>query len=395
MLIELLGLGMPMAAAFGWWVGRKNAGKRSHLALARHSLSQQSLARSNHHRSRLIVEDIYRMNPASVDLQFALAALYREQGDYSRAVDMHQSILENKQLQSGLYARVSIELARDYLSAGFLDRAENCLNTLVDKQLLLTEALHLLLEIYEQTKEWKKAIVIAKRLKYLGEESHYLIAQYCCELAQEDLLRGRLSEAFRHYQHACLIDARCARANLGLAELYQQQQDHVKAIFHYRVLLDNHPDYLSLMVEPLYACYEALERSDEFLTELQANAYYRSFISVILIQVKHIDKTQGREKALNFIDDALRTSASLHLLHVAMVWSFQDGTRISRGLRSWQMALERYLASKKLFACKGCGQRYDKLHWHCEACGDWGAIVPLMDQARIHQSSKQAIDYAF
>jgi lipopolysaccharide assembly protein B len=393
MLIEVLGLGMPVAAAFGWWMGCKNTAQQAQSASLRYSLNNSFLNSTGRSRSRSIVEEIYRLNPGSVDLRFALAALYREQGDYSRAVDMHQSILEKKELQSDLYARVSIELARDYLSGGFLDRAEEMLHRLVNKQLLMKESLRLLLGIYEQTKEWSKAIVVAKRLRYQGEKCNFLIAQYFCELAQQALSHGQIYEALKNYQHACLIESESARANIGIAEFHQQRGEFAKAICHYQVVFDKHPDLLSLIIEPMYACHEAIGNADAYINQLQENSYYRSFVSVILVIVKHIDKKKGPQQALARVHEEMGSSASLQLLHLSIMWSLRDKVGLTPGLRLWQEVLERHLGRSKAFSCKGCGHRHEQMRWLCNACNEWTKVVPLIDCSRIHGGVKQPIDY--
>ena len=394
MLIETIALGMPVAAAFGWWVGRKAPKKKAHPMASRYNLNHAFLGEQSNHRSCLIVEEIYRMNPASIDLRFALAALYREQGDYSRAVEMHQSILEKDQLHSGLYARVSVELARDYLSAGFLDRAEGILDQLVNKRLLIRESLRILLEIYEQTKEWSKAIIIAKRLRYEGEKSDYLIAQYNCELADLALLNSDRYTALMHYQHACLIEPNCVRGNIGMARFYQQRKEYVKAIQHYYPVWDNHPDFLALIVEPMYACYEAIGREDEFVCHLEKNTYYRSFVSVAMVIVKHIHRKAGPEQALINVQEELRSSTSLQLLHLAVLWSSGSSPAMSTGLRLWQEVLERNLVKRKAFSCKHCGHRYDKMDWRCHACNTWAQVVPLIDQSCIHRCTEKLTEFS-
>lgn len=396
MLIEIMGLGMPVAAAFGWWVGQKSPADKPKAVALRYSLNKSFLNATQDNRSCSIVEEIYRMNPSSTDLCFALAALYREKGDFTRAVELHQSILEKKQLKTELYARVSIELARDYLSAGFLDRAEDRLRRLVNKQLLMRESLGLLLEIYEQTKEWHKAIIIAKRLRYQGEKCDYLIAQYCCELAQQSLAANQVFDALKSYQHACLIDPNCARANIGVAKFHQECKEYVRAICHYRVVYDHHPELLSLIIEPMYDCYKVIDRADELIDLVRSNGYYRGFISAIMLIAKHLHKQESEAAALAFLHDELRSSSSLRMLHLAIMWSIHSNRNQGPSLRLWQEVLERNFRRSKDFSCRACGHTFDEMHWHCSACGEWAQVVPLLDHTRIHrhQRARELADFS-
>ena len=54
-----------------------------------------------------------------------------------------------------------LELARDFVAAGLLDRAENVLISLLNDDELADDARKMLLQIYEQLNEWQKAIDIA------------------------------------------------------------------------------------------------------------------------------------------------------------------------------------------------------------------------------------------
>lgn len=385
MVIEVLCLGMPIAAAFGWWVGRRPAAQIKPPSPSRYRLHPTFLSALDGNRSCSIVEEIYRLNPDSIDLRFALAALYREQGNYSQAVEMHQSILDNDHLHASLYALVSMELARDYLSAGFLDRAEDMLDQLVAKQLLMREALQLLLEIYEQTKEWGKAIVVAKRLRYQGDKCDHIIAQYHCELAEEALVHGQPYESLTHYQHACLVESGCVRGNIGLATFHRQRQEYSKAICHYRAVYERHPDYLALVVQSMYECYQAIGEADPFIRELQNNNYYRSFVSVIQVVAKHIERVHGKTPALAFIQTELQYLPSLDLLNEAIAWTQAKSPLQQTQLYLWQSVLERNLRKKRGFSCKHCGHRHDKMIWRCHACNEWAQVVPLTDQSRIHR----------
>ena len=59
-----------------------------------------------------------------------------------------------------------VELIRDFLSAGLLDRAEKILSEVIDIPRLRKTAVMLLLSLYEKEQDFEKAILIA---------NHYLI----------------------------------------------------------------------------------------------------------------------------------------------------------------------------------------------------------------------------
>lgn len=64
-----------------------------------------------------------------------------------------------------------LELARDFIAAGLLDRAENILSELVRHDEHEEEAAALLIGVYQQMRDWEKAISVATRSrKKLGDK---------------------------------------------------------------------------------------------------------------------------------------------------------------------------------------------------------------------------------
>ncbi|MFP3354583.1 lipopolysaccharide assembly protein LapB, partial [Pseudoalteromonas sp. SIMBA_153] len=75
------------------------------------------------------------------------------------------------------------ELGKDYLSAGIYDRAEQMFAGLQSYKLFREKSQKHLLELYESTHEWDKAIKIALRLAKQSSHARVVLAQLYCELA--------------------------------------------------------------------------------------------------------------------------------------------------------------------------------------------------------------------
>ena len=111
--------------------------------------------------------EVVKLEPETIDLHFALGALFRRRGELDRAIRMHENLLEREGLAEEQRLRAQGELGQDYLKAGLLDRAEE-----VFGKLLQTPqhglARTYLLEIYVQEKDWQKAIDAARELEKDG-----------------------------------------------------------------------------------------------------------------------------------------------------------------------------------------------------------------------------------
>lgn len=80
------------------------------------------------------------------------------------------------------------QLGRDYMAAGLYDRAEDMFNQLTDETEFRVGALQQLLQIYQLTSDWQKAIEVAERLVKLGKDKQRIeIAHFYCELALQQM----------------------------------------------------------------------------------------------------------------------------------------------------------------------------------------------------------------
>ena len=107
--------------------------------------------------------EVVKVDPETVELHFALGSLFRRRGEYDRAIRMHQNLLERADLEAGQKVLALTELGEDYLKAGILDRAEEVFKKL-EKTTQASAARAHLLEIYEQEKDWSRAIELVKSL---------------------------------------------------------------------------------------------------------------------------------------------------------------------------------------------------------------------------------------
>src|SRR5438132_13838100 len=155
--------------------------------------------------------EVVKVDPQTIDLHFALGNLFRRQGEIDRAIRMHQNLLDRADLPTEKRQVASFELAQDFHRAGLLDRAEE-LFTKLDGSPFELQSQGFLLQIYEQEKDWPKAIVATKRMEALAKRPYFKeIAHYHCELAQGAMLRSQSVEARNEIDQALAEYKLCAR----------------------------------------------------------------------------------------------------------------------------------------------------------------------------------------
>src|SRR5699024_8099256 len=109
-----------------------------------------------------------------------------------------------------------------------------------------------LLDIYQQERDWEKAITQARRLSRVdGENSAGLIASFHCQLARQALDAGDIEAARRSLRQARRYDPANPRAHLIQAELAAGDQAWEDAAALYRRACELDPDCLSFAFEAM------------------------------------------------------------------------------------------------------------------------------------------------
>ena len=161
----LLYLLIFLAIAAGWWLGRRDRRKVSPTVSANYFTGLNYLLNEEPDRAVSTFVEELEVNGDTLETHLALGNLLRRRGEIDKAIVVHKNILKNNIITPDDSRLVQLELARDYLLAGLLDRSEELLMDMIAKSgPLKNESRKLLLEIFEQGKEWRKAIEIAEML---------------------------------------------------------------------------------------------------------------------------------------------------------------------------------------------------------------------------------------
>ena len=127
-MLELLFLLLPIAAAYGWYMGNRSAQQdkqtqshqisRQYVTGLNLLLSDQSDKAVDHFIELLQVDD------DTIDTHLALGNLFRSRGEVDRAIRIHQNLISRTGLTLEQKNLALQQLAKDYMVSGFLDRAE-------------------------------------------------------------------------------------------------------------------------------------------------------------------------------------------------------------------------------------------------------------------------------
>ena len=130
-----------------------------------------------------------------------------------------------------------------------------------------------LLQIFEQEKDWKKAIETSRKMDSVsGQSSARDIAHFYCELAAVEVTHSRWDQARDHLSEALSVNRRCARANILLGDTEMGEGRPQAAIEYWKGLESQNPAYIALIAEKFLAAHRSLGREDEGLQLLRGLA---------------------------------------------------------------------------------------------------------------------------
>lgn len=321
--------------------------------------------------------EVARMDPDTLELHFALGALFRRRGELDRAIRIHQNLVDRADLGQGPRTKALYELGQDFFKAGLLDRAEEVFRRL-ETGVHARDALRHILDIQILTKEWAQAIQTAARLEKMGCPALDAdVAHFHCELAGAASLKGDQEGARRHLEAALAQNRRCARAWIMLGDLAAQAGSDEEAIARWRRIEEVNPAYLTLVAERLIQAYSRLGRGQEGLDLLRAYLERRPSADLLHLLFQHVADSQGWQAARQVAAEALKRNPSLRALDDFLQASNAvnpEETRVEHQIA--RDLVHRQVSKDANYTCGNCGFKARQFFWQCPACARWESITP-------------------
>lgn len=382
--LELLFLLLPVAALSGWLIGRRRK-RHSSPSAGCPPLSQEFLRGLNYllnEQTDEALELFIRMSETdneTVDIQFALASLFLRRGEVDRAIRIHQNLIARPMLPREQRNQALYELGRDYMRAGLLDRAESLFQELSNDSRYGAYARRQLLDIFQQEKEWEKAIEVARRLSpESGEPLAPVIANYYCELAEIQLKKGESGEASKMLKRAFAEDKNCVRASMLEAQIALRHLQPKQALRMYRKVEQQDPDYLPLIIEPLQQSYEQLGDDSGFIRYLRELQERHESISLVQALAQQLCARGEEAEAVSLLKTHLQRRPSLRALQQLLILRCGDqGAADTNDINIIRDIVEKLLVAKPIFQCNHCGFTSKSLHWQCPSCKQWNKVKPI------------------
>lgn len=321
--------------------------------------------------------EVVKVDPQTIDLHFALGNLFRRQGEIDRAIRMHQNLLDRIDLPADKRQVAVYELAQDFHRAGLLDRAEELFMRL-DGSPFELQSQGFLLQIYEQEKDWQKAIAATRRMEALAKLPYFKeIAHYYCELAQNAMLRSQFGEARACIDQALAEYKLCTRATMLLGDVDAQQDRPAAAIEAWQRIESQNPAFLGLVADRLAEAYRKVGDVAQGIRVLRSFQDQYPSLDLLTTLFNQILVHEGADAAAQLIKDELTRNPTLLGLDKLLEAQLMAAPAERRNdLELVKNLVSQHIKRLGMYRCEQCGFRAKQYYWRCPGCNKWETYSP-------------------
>ncbi len=317
-----------------------------------------------------------RVDDRTIETHFALGSLFRRRGEVDRAIRIHQNIIARPDLASEQRDQALYSLAKDYLAAGLLDRAEKLFVRLSEGSRFQVQATEALRGIYEQERDWEKAIDAGKRLEVLGGRSLALqIAHYYCELAEAAAAAGDYTAARQYVKNAQAGRPRTMRGALTRAHIARDTDDSKTALKLYHRIINENTYLIAEALPEIVAIYTREKQVKELESALKSLLAKNPKMASLVAYTAIVNDIGG----IPVIDECVEQ----YMLNEPTLGEFVDLQRLSKeegdndsAFAKVRGALSKLAAATPRYQCQECGFSSQRLLWQCPSCRNWETQRP-------------------
>ncbi len=373
----------------GRWIDRRKARDSHHYVLGLNYLVGNQID--------LAIEELSqaaRVDTDALEIHLILGNVYRERGQVSRAIQVHQSLLQRQKLTRLEHAYVMLCLGLDFKRGGFVDRAVEAFKEARRLDPSNAYALLHLEKVYEEQRQWDEAARVRQELLTMaGPESPARSQSVLAFLENERgllaLRAGDLAAARARFSAALDLDGAVTPASVNLGDVLAREGEREAAIRRWEQVIDDTPDRAHLVLDRLREAYAAAGHPERFLELCRrvAAAHPHNWRARLAFG-QALAAGQQADAALDQFLEALSHNPHGLTVHEA-IWDLLLGDGLER------RAVERYVTHAKAavfyldpHVCLRCHYRSTELLWQCPHCHEWNTFV----EERIAPVTKDATD---
>jgi lipopolysaccharide assembly protein B len=370
----LLFLLLPVAAATGWLAARwrdSTSRDRTSSLSSNYFRGLNYLLNEQPDKAIEVFLKIAEINQDTVETHLALGNLFRRRGEMDKAIRFHKHIITRPNLTDEQRSQALFELGEDYMRAGLLDRAERLFVELLDHDPRARIPARQLLDIYQQEKDWEKAIEKARYLQGSDDESERWIAQFHCELAQSALDRDDVEQVRKMLRQARRYDPRNPRARLLQGELAWRHEQWEEAAGHYREACELDADCSVAVLDRIVACHRKVGSIPDLVGWLE-QLVERTPMTTPALVLARIRAERDPQQAVDFLLERMGRRPTVRGLEYLMELLNRQGVGLDQlGPEMIRDLMQKLLEGQPRYRCQHCGFSGSAYHWLCPSCRRW------------------------
>ncbi|MBP2844234.1 lipopolysaccharide assembly protein LapB [Dickeya oryzae] len=383
-MLELLFLLLPVAAAYGWYMGRRSAQQDKQdetNRLSRDYVTGVNFLLSNQQDKAVeLFLDMLKDDSNTFEAHLTLGNLFRSRGEVDRAIRIHQALTESASLSFEQRLLAVQQLGRDYMVAGLYDRAEEIFKQLVDEEDFRVSALQQLLQIHQSTSDWPSAIDTAEKLVKLGKtQFRSEIAHFYCEQSLQAMGSDDLDKALAMLKKASAADSQCARVSIMLGRIYMAQQNYAQAVALLQQVLEQDTELVSETLPMLQECYLHLQQPEGWAAFLRRCVEEKSGSTADLMMADVLEQYESTESAQTYVTRQLQRHPTMRVFHRLIDYHLREAEdgRAKESLLVLRNMVGEQIQAKPRYRCHKCGFTSQSLYWHCPSCRTWASVKPI------------------
>ena len=317
----------------------------------------------------------------ALELHLILGNLYREKGQVTRAIQLHQQALQRPKLTRGEQAYLLLCLGLDFKRGGFVDRALEAFTEVLRIDGANRQALSNLEKLHEEQQQWHEARAIRRRLAAMAEPGerprHQAILAFLeARLGVQALEQADPAEAVSRFEAAIALDERAVPAYLDLGDLQRREGRLAEAIETWGRVPGVAPDRAYLILDRVERASRELGDDERFpaLCRRLIDANPQDWRARLALG-RHLADRGDPSAALDLLFESLVHNPHALSVH-QVVWQALAALRFDESrVRRYTKLTSGAVFYRDPHVCMQCRYRSTELLWQCPQCHEWNTFV--------------------
>src|SRR5215208_7377670 len=359
----------------GRWIDRRRLRETPHYMLGLNFLTE--------HQVDQAIDELTQATSTSTDaleIQMILGNLYRQKGQVGRAINVHQALLQRSDLTKLEHAYVLLCLGLDFRHGGFVDRALEAFQEVVQLDPENRYALVNLQKLHEDQQQWAEASRVRAQIASIdGQkrgENQQILGFLRNQLGTETARTGDTEAASGMFREAIDIDPNTAPAYLNLGDMHFDQGEMTGAIAAWEGLVQTIPERAYLAFERLERVYAATGAPQRFVALCEQLIVRNSLDWRARLALSRHHAAAGRSQdAFDLLLSALPHNPHGLVVHQEIMRALLELGLDAELVRRYVSLTRDAVFYLDPHVCTHCRYRSTELLWQCPQCHEWNTFV--------------------